>query len=138
MSTAAEARPTAPPTLVGWLVGLRERVTQGEVGSLPVIAGIILIWAVFWYLNPNFLTPRNLTNLVLQIAALGTVSVGIVLVLLLGEIDLSVGQVSGLCAAIMAVLNVKSGVAAPLAITTVSSHHPWPTTRSTAATTSST
>jgi D-xylose transport system permease protein len=116
VSTAAEAKPGAQPTFVGWLVSLRDRVSQGEVGSLPVIVGIILIWAVFWFLNPNFLTPRNLTNLVLQITALGTVSVGIVLVLLLGEIDLSVGVVSGLCAAIMAVLNVKSGLPAPLAI----------------------
>ncbi|MDQ6898804.1 MAG: sugar ABC transporter permease [Candidatus Dormibacteraeota bacterium] len=67
-------------------------------------------------MNPNFLTPRNLTNLATQTAATGTISVGIVLVLLLGEIDLSVGQVSGLCAGIMAVLNVKHGVPAGLAI----------------------
>ncbi len=114
MSTAVEA--PAAPTFVGWLVGLRQRVLQGEVGSLPVIVGIILIWAIFTYLNPNFLTPRNITNLVLQMTALGTVSVGMVLVLLLGEIDLSVGYVSGLCSAIMAVLNVKNGVPASIAI----------------------
>ena len=93
-----------------------ERIRGGDLGSLPVIAGLVLIWAIFWYLNPNFLTPRNLTNLVLQIAAMGTIAVGVVLVLLLGEIDLSVGAVSGVAAAVMAVLNVKSGVAAPLAI----------------------
>ncbi|MCG8347880.1 MAG: hypothetical protein MI924_08890, partial [Chloroflexales bacterium] len=58
----------------------------------------------------------NLTNLMLQIAALGTISVGIVLVLLLGEIDLSVGMVSGLAAAVMAVLNVKMGVPGAVAI----------------------
>jgi D-xylose transport system permease protein len=57
----------------------------------------------------TFLTAGNLTNLALQIAALGTISVGVVLVLLLGEIDLSAGAVSGLTAAIMAVLNVKHG-----------------------------
>ncbi|WP_338178153.1 hypothetical protein [Candidatus Dormiibacter inghamiae] len=92
------------------------RLREGDVGSLPVIVGLILIWAIFWFLNPNFLTPRNLTNLATQTAATGTISVGIVLVLLLGEIDLSVGQVSGLCAGIMAVLNVKHGLPAWLAI----------------------
>ena len=51
----------------------------------------------------------NLTNLTLQIAAVGTISIGVVLVLLLGEIDLSVGAVSGLAAGVMAVLNVKQG-----------------------------
>ena len=99
-----------------WARSFRERATQGDVGSLPVILGLVLIWAVFQYLNPNFLSPRNLTNLVLQIADIGTIAVGIVLVLLLGEIDLSVGAVSGLCAGVMAVLNVKHGVAAPIAI----------------------
>ncbi|MGZ5376113.1 MAG: sugar ABC transporter permease, partial [Solirubrobacterales bacterium] len=58
----------------------------------------------------------NLTNLTLQIAAVGTISVGVVLVLLLGEIDLSVGAVSGLAAGVMAVLNVKHGWPAELAI----------------------
>ena len=111
--------PAAPATLdlpAPRLAGFLDRVRSGDVGSLPVIAGLVLIWAVFWFLNPNFLTPRNLTNLVLQIAAMGTIAVGIVLVLLLGEIDLSVGAVSGVAAGVMAVLNVKSGVAAPLAI----------------------
>jgi D-xylose transport system permease protein len=117
MSTAVEsAEPTAGLGLRGWFGAFGSRFVQGEVGSLPVIAGIILIWAVFWFLNPNFLTARNLTNLVLQLAGVGTISVGIVLVLLLGEIDLSVGAVSGLCAAVMAVLNVKHGVPAGLAI----------------------
>ena len=48
----------------------------------------------------------------LQMTAVGLISIGIVLVLLLGEIDLSVGAVSGLCAAVMAVLNVKHGLGA--------------------------
>jgi D-xylose transport system permease protein len=99
-----------------WRRGLQERVSQGDVGSLPVILGLILIWAVFQYLNPNFLSPRNLTNLILQITSMGTIAVGIVLVLLLGEIDLSVGSVSGLTASVMAVLNIKNHVPAPIAI----------------------
>jgi D-xylose transport system permease protein len=113
MSTAAESPEQSPAQHpLAWLGGLRTRVAQGDVGSLPVILGIVLIWAVFWYLNPRFLTPVNLTNLVLQIAATGTISVGVVLVLLLGEIDLSVGAVSGFCAGILGVLNVKHGVPA--------------------------
>jgi D-xylose transport system permease protein len=104
------------PGLAGAWQGLRRRVSQGEIGSLPVIIGLVVIWAVFASLNPNFLTPRNLTNLVLQIAAMGTISVGIVLVLLLGEIDLSAGAVSGLCGAVMAVLNVKQGMPAAVAV----------------------
>src|SRR5207302_639909 len=106
----------ARPGLAGTLEGVWRRVSQGEIGSLPVVAALILIAIVFQSLNPNFLTPRNLTNLVLQIAAVGTISAGIVLVLLLGEIDLSVGAVSGLCAAVMAVLNVKNGQPAGIAV----------------------
>jgi len=104
------------PGLAGAWAGLRRRVTQGELGTLPVIVGIAIIWAIFQIANSNFLSPANLTNLVLQIAPTGTIAVGIVLVLLLGEIDLSVGAVSGLTAAVMAVLNVKQGVPGPLAI----------------------
>ena len=74
------------------------------------------IWLVFWLANDKFLSPLNLTNLMLQIAALGTLATGIFLALLLGEIDLSAGVVSGLCAAVMAVLNVKLGVPGPLAV----------------------
>ena len=84
-------------------MNLRERLKHGELGALPVLAGLVLVAIVFQSLNPNFLTPRNLTNLALQIAAMATISCGLVLVLLLGEIDLSAGTVSGLCAAVMAV-----------------------------------
>ena len=98
------------------LDALQRRVASGEVGSLPVILGLVLIWAVFTYLNPLFLSPLNLTNLLAQIAATGIVSVGIVLVLLLGEIDLSVGSVYGLGSAVMAVLAVQKGWPAAPAI----------------------
>jgi D-xylose transport system permease protein len=80
-----------------------------QLGSLRVAFVLALIWIIFQSQNDRFLTAFNLTNLVLQIAAVGTISIGIVLILLLGEIDLSVGAVSGLAAAVMAVLNVKHG-----------------------------
>src|SRR3954465_5493629 len=80
-----------------------------QLSSLRVALVLALIWTIFQTQNDKFLSAFNLTNLVLQIAAVGTISIGIVLVLLLGEIDLSVGAVSGLAAAVMAVLNVKHG-----------------------------
>ncbi len=85
------------------------QVAAGDVGALPVLLGLVLIAVIFQVANSNFLTPLNLTNLLVQISAMGTISVGIVLVLLIGEIDLSVGAVSGLSAAIMAVLSVHMG-----------------------------
>lgn len=88
----------------------------GTSGSAPVLIGLLLIGIVFQFANSNFLTPGNLTNLMVQISAVGTISVGIVLVLLLGEIDLSVGAVSGLCASIMAVLSAKNDQPALLAL----------------------
>ena len=89
--------------------GYLRRVVQGDLASVRVLLGLVVIWAIFQSQDSNFLTSTNLTNLMLQITAVGLISVGIVYVLLLGEIDLSVGAVSGLCAAIMAVLNVKHG-----------------------------
>jgi len=85
------------------------RVGRGELGSLRVVIGIAVIWTIFQIANDRFLSAVNLSNLSLQIAATATISIGVVLILLLGEIDLSVGAVSGLAAAVMAVLSVKQG-----------------------------
>jgi D-xylose transport system permease protein len=97
------------------LVMLR-RVARGELGSLRVLIGIAVIWTIFQLANDRFLSAVNLSNLALQIAAVATISIGVVLVLLLGEIDLSVGAVSGLAAAVMTVLSVKEGLSPELAI----------------------
>ncbi len=85
------------------------RLMEGEAGSLRVLITLAIIWIIFAIAHDRFLTPINLTNLALQSVAVGTISVGVVMVLLLGEIDLSVGAVSGLSAAIVASLSVKSG-----------------------------
>jgi D-xylose transport system permease protein len=85
------------------------RLAQGELGSLRVLIVLAIVWIVFAIAHDRFLTAVNLTNLALQIAAVGTISIGVVLVLLLGEIDLSVGAVSGLSAAVMASLSAKAG-----------------------------
>src|SRR5215207_8352177 len=92
------------------------RLARGELSSVRVLIVIAVIWTIFQLQNDRFLTAVNLTNLTLQIAAIGTISVGVVLVLLLGEIDLSVGAVSGLAAGVMAVLTVQHGWSPELAI----------------------
>jgi D-xylose transport system permease protein len=92
------------------------RVARGELASVRVLLGIAVIWTIFQLSNDRFLSAVNLSNLTLQIAAVATISIGVVLILLLGEIDLSVGAVSGLAAAVMAVLSVKEGLAPELGI----------------------
>ena len=67
---------TDQPGLAGAWASFRRRLSQGELGSLPVLVGVAVIWAIFAIANPNFLTPGNLTNLVLQLAATGTISLG--------------------------------------------------------------
>jgi len=93
-------------------------VRHGQLGVLPVILGLIVIAVVFQSANSNFLTPLNLTNLLLQVAATGTISIGIFLVLLLGEVDLSVGSISGVCGAVLGVLVVDHAFGAVAAILT--------------------
>jgi D-xylose transport system permease protein len=95
---------------------LVQRITWADSAPLAALLGLAAIGAVFQAANPNFLTPLNLTNLLGQIAAVGTIAVGLVLVLLIGEIDLSVGAVSGLSAAVMAVLATRYGLPGGVAI----------------------
>ncbi|WP_203581233.1 sugar ABC transporter permease [Microbacterium hibisci] len=98
------------------------RVRGGDLGAVPVVLGIAVIWTVFQLLNPVFLSSENLSNLTMQCAAIGTIALGVVLVLLVGEIDLSVGSVSGLAAAVLAVTfvqlqwNLLLSIAAAIAI----------------------
>jgi D-xylose transport system permease protein len=80
-----------------------------DLGSWPVVGGLAAIAIVFGTLNEHFLSAENLTNLALQMAATGTISLGLILVILLGEIDLSAGSVSGLCAVVMTILYVRQG-----------------------------
>jgi D-xylose transport system permease protein len=116
-ATAAEPAPTGggdPDEKP--MKGFARRFIEGDLGELRVLIVLAVIWAIFQSQEDRFLSATNLTNLLLQITAIGLVSVGVVLVLLLGEIDLSVGAVSGLCAAVMAVLSVKHGWSPYLAI----------------------
>ncbi|MFF5184555.1 sugar ABC transporter permease [Streptomyces sp. NPDC000345] len=95
---------------------LRHKVRAGELGSLPVVLVLAVVWITFQSLNENYLSPRNLSNLCVDIVGTGLIAVGIVFVLLIGELDLSVGSISGLAAAVFAVLNVNHGVPEWLAL----------------------
>ncbi|WP_283193356.1 sugar ABC transporter permease [Rhizobium sp. AN80A] len=93
-----------------------DRVKSGDLGMLPVAVGLIVISTVFSLLNPVFLAPNNLVNLLFDCATVGIISLGIVCVLMLGEIDLSVGSMSGLSSAILGVLWVNNGLPFVVAI----------------------
>ncbi len=86
-----------------------DRVKAGDLGMLPVVVGLVLISIVFSTLNPVFLAPNNLVNLLFDCATVGVISLGIVCVLMLGEIDLSVGSMSGFASALVGVLWVNNG-----------------------------
>jgi D-xylose transport system permease protein len=103
-------------SLAGTLRGFFDRVRSGDLGSLPVIVGLVVIWTVFQTLNPVFLGANNLVNLLFDSSTGGVISLGIVCVLMVGEIDLSVGSVSGLASAIVGVLWVNMGWPVWLAI----------------------
>ncbi|MEO3843839.1 MULTISPECIES: sugar ABC transporter permease [unclassified Streptomyces] len=83
------------------------RTRDGDLGMLPVVAGIVVIWTIFQSLNQTFLSSTNLVNLAFEMVPLGVIALGIVCVLLVGQIDLSVGSVSGVSAAATAVVMVK-------------------------------
>jgi D-xylose transport system permease protein len=80
------------------------RVKVGDLGSLPIIIGLFLIAIIFYIAEPLFFSPRNFVNLLLQMAGITTIAIGIVFVLLIGEIDLSVGYVSGVAAVLTVLL----------------------------------
>ncbi|MDQ3578473.1 MAG: ABC transporter permease [Actinomycetota bacterium] len=85
------------------------RLRGGELGSLPAILGLTVLVIVFWQVSETFLTLDNTANLIAQAAGKMIIAMGLVFVLLLGEIDLSAGTASGVCAAVMAMHYVRSG-----------------------------
>ncbi|MDP9145890.1 MAG: sugar ABC transporter permease, partial [Actinomycetota bacterium] len=124
MSTAAAA-PSGAPGPAAARGGIAEAardwwidVRSGQLGSLPIIIGLIVISIVFQTQNDRFLTSGNFVNLIVQSAAYTTIAMGVVFVLLLGEIDLSVGYVSAVAGVIATVLLIPDGsqVATPIAV----------------------
>ena len=95
--------------LRGLLGGFFDRLRGGDLGTLPVIAGLVVIFSIMYFLNDNFLSPRNLVNLTLQASDTGIIALGIVVVLLVAQIDLSVGSMSGVAAAVTAITYVEQG-----------------------------
>lgn len=100
---------TPPPTLAGNAREYLQRLRGGDMGSLPAIGGLVALCVVFTILDDAFATPRNFANLFGQGAQTTVIAMGLVFVLLLGEIDLSAGYTSGVCAAVMAVLLTNEG-----------------------------
>ncbi len=111
-----DSRVTHVTDVAGAIRAFVDCVRAGDLGSLPVVVGLVIIWAVFFTLNPIFLSANNLVNLLFDCSTVGVISLGIVCVLMLGEIDLSVGSMSGVGSALIGVLWVNHGVPLPLAI----------------------
>lgn len=120
---AADALTPVDPRLLvreqgfaGYVTDFKRRIKGGELGSIPVLVGLVVIWAIFETTTGRFLDPSNLTNIAQYIVGPGLIATGIVFVLLLGEIDLSVGSVAGLTAALTSVLAVKQDLNEGLAV----------------------
>jgi D-xylose transport system permease protein len=111
--TAARVEPVAGQALADEVSGANlsgyarlwwQGIRAGELGSLPIILGIGVIVLVFGFLDDTFLTERNFTNLLLQMCGIATIAIGVVFVLLIGEIDLSVAFVSAVGGVVMTLL----------------------------------
>jgi len=111
LPTAEVAEPTTSLANYArdWWVGVR----NGELGALPIVLGIVIIAIYFQARNSQFLTAGNFVNLIAQASPIIIIGMGLVFVLLLGEIDLSVGFVSGMGGVIAAVLLRPDGNASP-------------------------
>lgn len=120
--TAAPVTVVDPRLLVreeglrGYVTEFKRKVKGGELGSLPVVIGLIVIWTIFQLQNDRFLSADNLSNISYFLSATGMLAIGLVFVLLLGEIDLSVGSVSGLASTLFAVLAVNHGMSSWLSL----------------------
>lgn len=94
--------------IAGSLRGFLDRVRSGDLGPLPVVVGLAVIWTVFQALNPLFLSANNMVNILFDCATTGVIALGIVCILMVGEIDLSVGSVSGFASALLGVTWVNA------------------------------
>ena len=102
---SAPAKQTIGAYARAWWVGVR----SGDLGSLPIFVGIIIIAIVFQTQNDRFLTAGNFVNLMVQTAPYAVIAMGVTFALLLGEIDLSIGFVSGVGGVLVALLLTPDG-----------------------------
>ena len=100
----------------GTIRAFLDRVRSGELGALPVVVGLAIIWTVFESLNNVFLSSNNLVNLLFDCSTVGVIALGIVCILMVGEIDLSVGSVSGFASALVGVIWVNADLPVWLAM----------------------
>ena len=96
-------------TLKGAASNYLSRVKAGDIGSLPAVLGLVSLVAVFGAMSEFFLTNRNFANLLTQAAPVMVIAMGLVFVLLLGEIDLAAGYASGVCGAVLVLLVTNHG-----------------------------
>ncbi|CAN2179023.1 XylH ABC-type xylose transport system, permease component [Candidatus Nanopelagicaceae bacterium] len=96
-------------TLKGAASNYLSRIKAGDIGSLPAVLGLISLVAVFGAMSEFFLTNRNFANLLTQAAPVMVIAMGLVFVLLLGEIDLAAGYASGVCGAVLVLLVTNHG-----------------------------
>ena len=91
---------------------------EAKVGlrDSPMLIALVLISVVFWWLDPTFMSARNLSQLAIELSATAVLSLGMLLIILPGHIDLSVGSGLGLVGGLAAVLITQHGFAAPLAL----------------------
>jgi len=99
------------PTLKGAAADYWSRVKAGDIGALPAILGLIVLCGIFGAMSNVFLTPGNFANLLTQAAAVIVIAMGLVFVLLLGEIDLSAGYAAGVSGAVLVILITNHQVA---------------------------
>src|SRR5919204_5505484 len=124
MSTVAAPPPEAPAGGGTQTVGAYARrwwtdVKSGELGSLPILVGLVIIAIVFQTQNDRFLTAGNFVNLIVQMAPYAVIAMGVTFALLLGEIDLSIGFVSGVGGVLTALLLTPDGNELPTWLTLV-------------------
>ena len=104
------------PTLKDAMGDYWSRIKAGDIGALPAVLGLVVLCGVFGAMSNVFLTPGNFANLLTQAAAVTVIAMGLVFVLLLGEIDLSAGYASGVCGAVLVILITNHGWAWYLAL----------------------
>ena len=90
--------------------------TAGTLRALTMPALLVGLWVMFALLSPQFLSARNLSMLMIELSATATLAVGVLLVLLPGHTDLSVGAGVGLTGGIASVLVFRHGWPAPAAL----------------------
>jgi D-xylose transport system permease protein len=96
-------------TLKGAMKDYWARVKAGDIGSLPAVLGLVVLCIAFGSMSNVFLTPGNFANLLTQAAAVIVIAMGLVFVLLLGEIDLSAGYTAGVSGAVLVILITNQG-----------------------------